>query len=104
MAITTSTTSRATSEVPAFTVSVLPACLTIWCESTPSRARAQASCVGAHEGLHERIEQPRAVIAAERRVLGMMPHPERLNDPALGGDDGAGLFESLVQSLMRADA
>ena len=44
------------------------------------------------------------ILSENRRVLGMMPHPERLNDPALGGEDGAGLFESLVQSLMRADA
>lgn len=32
-------------------------------------------------------------------VLGMMPHPERLADPALGGTDGAALFHSLVESL-----
>ena len=44
------------------------------------------------------------ILSENRRVLGMMPHPERLNDPALGGDDGAGLFDSLVQALARADA
>ncbi len=32
-------------------------------------------------------------------VLGLMPHPERLADPALGGDDGRLLFQSLVQVL-----
>lgn len=32
-------------------------------------------------------------------VLGLMPHPERLADPALGGTDGAGMFESLVGAL-----
>ena len=34
-----------------------------------------------------------------RRVLGMMPHPERLFEPMLGGSDGRGLFESLLTTL-----
>lgn len=34
-----------------------------------------------------------------RTVLGLMPHPERLADPALGGTDGAKLFLSLVETL-----
>jgi phosphoribosylformylglycinamidine synthase len=37
---------------------------------------------------------------ARRRVLGLMPHPERLIEPALGGDDGRRLFESVVASLV----
>ena len=32
-------------------------------------------------------------------VLGMMPHPERLVDPALSGTDGAKMFASLVETL-----
>ncbi|HSR15411.1 MAG TPA: phosphoribosylformylglycinamidine synthase subunit PurQ [Gemmatimonadales bacterium] len=32
-------------------------------------------------------------------VIGMMPHPERLADPALGSDIGLGFFRSLVTSL-----
>lgn len=32
-------------------------------------------------------------------VLGLMPHPERLADPALSGTDGAKLFASLVEAL-----
>lgn len=32
-------------------------------------------------------------------VLGLMPHPERLADPALGGTDGVAMFKSLVESL-----
>lgn len=31
-------------------------------------------------------------------VLGMMPHPERVSDPVLGGEDGIPLFESLRQA------
>jgi phosphoribosylformylglycinamidine synthase I len=32
-------------------------------------------------------------------VLGLMPHPERLADAALGGTDGAKMFASLVEAL-----
>ena len=34
-----------------------------------------------------------------RTVLGLMPHPERLADPALSGTDGAKMFTGLVESL-----
>ena len=36
------------------------------------------------------------VLSENRRVLGLMPHPERAVDPALGGTDGARLFAGLV--------
>jgi phosphoribosylformylglycinamidine synthase len=36
------------------------------------------------------------VLSANRRVLGLMPHPERAADPALGGSDGARLFAGLA--------
>ncbi len=42
------------------------------------------------------------VLSPNRRVLGMMPHPERLADPALGGADGAILFDSLCTALAEA--
>ncbi|MDB6178650.1 phosphoribosylformylglycinamidine synthase subunit PurQ [Paracoccus sp. Z330] len=42
------------------------------------------------------------VLSANRRVLGMMPHPERAADPALGGQDGAAMFSSLVGGLQHA--
>jgi phosphoribosylformylglycinamidine synthase len=32
-------------------------------------------------------------------VLGLMPHPERLADPLLGGTDGKPLFDALVEAL-----
>ncbi|MDA7948846.1 MAG: phosphoribosylformylglycinamidine synthase subunit PurQ, partial [Hyphomicrobiaceae bacterium] len=32
-------------------------------------------------------------------VLGLMPHPERLADPVLGGTDGKPMFDSLVEAL-----
>ncbi|TQV80728.1 phosphoribosylformylglycinamidine synthase subunit PurQ [Denitrobaculum tricleocarpae] len=34
-----------------------------------------------------------------KTVLGLMPHPERLADPQLGGTDGKGMFQSLLESL-----
>ena len=37
---------------------------------------------------------------AGRRVLGLMPHPERLFEPMLGGSDGRKLFESVVENLV----
>jgi phosphoribosylformylglycinamidine synthase len=41
-----------------------------------------------------------AGIYDERRtVLGLMPHPERLADRALGGTDGAPLFSALAEAL-----
>lgn len=42
------------------------------------------------------------ILSENRRVLGMMPHPERLADPALGGTDGAALFASLTAALEAA--
>ena len=35
-------------------------------------------------------------------VLGMMPHPERAADRAIGGTDGLAMFKSLLSSLTRA--
>ena len=32
-------------------------------------------------------------------VLGLMPHPERLVDPLLGGVDGKPMFDGLIQSI-----
>ncbi|WP_341703920.1 phosphoribosylformylglycinamidine synthase subunit PurQ [Ferrovibrio sp.] len=35
----------------------------------------------------------------KKTVLGLMPHPENATDPVCGGTDGAGLFESIAESL-----
>ena len=32
----------------------------------------------------------------KKNILGMMPHPERLIDPILSGEDGSIMFESLI--------
>ncbi|MGH7442666.1 MAG: phosphoribosylformylglycinamidine synthase subunit PurQ [bacterium] len=39
------------------------------------------------------------VLNEKGNVLGMMPHPERASEAALGGTDGRILFESVLQSL-----
>ena len=42
------------------------------------------------------------VLSANRRVLGLMPHPERAADGALGGTDGAALFAGLMGGMALA--
>jgi phosphoribosylformylglycinamidine synthase I len=42
------------------------------------------------------------VLNAAGNVLGMMPHPERVIEPAHGGTDGRALFESAVRGLVGA--
>lgn len=42
------------------------------------------------------------VLSENRRVLGMMPHPERVVDPVQGGTDGAVMFTALLGGLTLA--
>lgn len=42
------------------------------------------------------------VLSANKRVLGMMPHPERASDPALGANDGRAMFDALAGVLAEA--
>jgi phosphoribosylformylglycinamidine synthase len=39
------------------------------------------------------------IINENGNVLGMMPHPERLSDKQLGGDDGLFIFKSIINTL-----
>jgi len=39
------------------------------------------------------------ILNEKRNVLGLMPHPERVVDPQLGGTDGVALFQSLIEAL-----
>ena len=36
------------------------------------------------------------ILSEQKNILGMMPHPERLIDPFLSGEDGSLLFTSLL--------
>ena len=38
------------------------------------------------------------ILNTEKNILGMMPHPERVIDPLLSGEDGSMLFKSLLRS------
>jgi phosphoribosylformylglycinamidine synthase len=42
------------------------------------------------------------ILSENRRVLGLMPHPERAIDPVQGGSDGAVLFAALAGALAAA--
>lgn len=42
------------------------------------------------------------ILSANRRVLGMMPHPERASEAAHGNEDGQGFFASLVSAVVPA--
>ncbi|SFD68760.1 phosphoribosylformylglycinamidine synthase [Sulfitobacter brevis] len=42
------------------------------------------------------------ILSHNRRVLGMMPHPERAADAGHGGTDGAALFRALAGALVTA--
>ena len=39
------------------------------------------------------------ILNERRNVMGMMPHPENLIEPAQGGTDGRGIFASLLEAL-----
>ncbi|PZO65042.1 MAG: phosphoribosylformylglycinamidine synthase subunit PurQ [Paracoccus denitrificans] len=53
-------------------------------------------------GINGSVLDIAGVLSENRRVLGMMPHPERACDPVHGSTDGAALFQSLTQSLVAA--
>ncbi len=61
------------------------------------------------EGRQTAAANPNGSLAAiagicnrERNVLGLMPHPERASEAALGSADGLVVFRSMVASLARA--
>ena len=41
------------------------------------------------------------ILNENKNILGMMPHPERMIDPYLSGEDGSILFKSLFESLLK---
>src|SRR6185503_9391326 len=38
-----------------------------------------------------------------RNVLGLMPHPERMSEPLLGGEDGRAIFEAVIRSAAASE-
>lgn len=60
-----------------------------YCDAAGAATEA-ANCNGSMNGIA-------GVMNAAGNVMGMMPHPEDLIDPLLGGTDGRALFESVLQ-------
>ncbi len=54
------------------------------------------------EEVNGSARQIAGVLNAAGNVLGMMPHPERMIEPAQGGCDGRALFDSVVKGLVAA--
>lgn len=59
-------------------------------------ARAETGDCGNPNGSRRDIA---GVVDKTHRIMGLMPHPERAADAALGGTDGRRLFESLTKGL-----
>jgi phosphoribosylformylglycinamidine synthase len=47
------------------------------------------------------IENIAGIINTEGNVMGMMPHPERSSEKALGSEDGRKIFESILKSSLK---
>ena len=45
------------------------------------------------------IKNIAGIFNKQKNVLGMMPHPERMIDPALSGEDGSIFFNNLINNL-----
>lgn len=54
------------------------------------------------EDLNGSVDRIAGILSRNRRVLGLMPHPERAADPALGRADGQALFGALAGALVDA--
>lgn len=46
------------------------------------------------------VDDIAGVVSRNKRVLGLMPHPERAVDPVHGGTDGVAMFSALTASLV----
>lgn len=73
---------------------------------TLARLRDRGQVVFRYAPLEDGVANPNGSIDAiagvcndARNVLGMMPHPERASEPALGSSDGRALFESALGAL-----
>jgi phosphoribosylformylglycinamidine synthase I len=45
------------------------------------------------------VDNIAGIFNKEKNILGMMPHPERMIEPVLSGDDGSIFFENLINNL-----
>ena len=63
---------------------------------------SQAGEIDAQSNPNGALDNIAGIMSESGRILGMMPHPERLYEPALGGTDGRRLFESVATALVGA--
>ena len=68
------------------------------------KSRNQQYC--SHNGKTEQTFNPNGSIKniagifnKEKNVLGMMPHPERMIDQSLSGEDGSLFFKNLINNI-----
>lgn len=54
------------------------------------------------ESLNGSVDNIAGILSENRRVLGLMPHPERAADGAVGHTDGAQVFAGLANALVAA--
>ena len=59
----------------------------------------QSGDIGKKNNPNGSIENIAGVFNKEKNILGMMPHPERMIDSALSGEDGSLFFENLINNL-----
>lgn len=52
--------------------------------------------------LNGSVDRIAGILSANRRVLGLMPHPERAADPAVGMTDGTAMFRALAGAVVDA--
>jgi phosphoribosylformylglycinamidine synthase len=52
--------------------------------------------------LNGSVDRIAGILSANRRVLGLMPHPERAADPAVGMTDGTQMFRALADAVVDA--
>ena len=58
------------------------------------------SALGDHRGYYwDRSFDLHYLLNKEKNILGMMPHPERMIDSSLSGEDGSLFFNNLINNL-----
>ena len=50
------------------------------------------------------VENIAGIVNERRNVLGLMPHPERVSEKLMGGEDGLGLWKSMLKAAMAVAA
>ena len=63
-----------------------------YCSAT-GEVNAESNCNGS-------LHNIAGIVNQRGNILGMMPHPERASDAAIGGTDGLALFEGLVKAII----